>query len=321
MRNKFEAIIITFIFICICISGISFIYKKSEVFKRNNVILRNYIEKVPYGLKIVNLGSTYAKFAFKSYSCLGINGFNFALDHQTLEYDYEILKHYRKHLDNNCIVIIPIAACLLLFSNEEKSDLQYYYAFGRRNVPKHSIKNEILYSFPFLKDMKSIIFNEGKKAETIYDIWKKPTCDEDINKNMAHLVDIWKDKFGLSDLRKNDFSEKNIITIEDNYSCLNRIITYCKDEGLQYVIVVPPFSKYLNEYFSNEFLERVLPKNDSNMRIYDFQKDSYFQDRPDLFSDGGFRLNQRGSIIFMKRLFEKISENGITINNESVGKC
>ncbi|MCQ4695574.1 hypothetical protein, partial [Extibacter muris] len=73
--------------------------------------------------KILNLGSTYAKYAFGTYEDLHINGGNFAMNSQSLFCDKLVLEKYLKNVQKGGIVVIPVVVCLMLFDNNDNQKL------------------------------------------------------------------------------------------------------------------------------------------------------------------------------------------------------
>ena len=99
------------------------LYKKTNYYNNQILEISKYHKENRNNLKIVNLGSTYAQFAFGNYDELKLNGFSFALQSKSLKLDYKILLKYSKWLSEKCVVIIPLAPCLLLYENDDYKDI------------------------------------------------------------------------------------------------------------------------------------------------------------------------------------------------------
>ena len=295
---------------------LNLIYRNSKLYNKCNIMLSDYITGVPTKLKVVNLGSTYAKFAFESYDELYVNGFNFALEHQTLDYDLKILKYYCKHLSQGCTVIIPVAACLMLFLEGKYTDWQYYTVFKSKDIPSFSWKNFLKYHLSLVKDIKKIvqIIKSKEEIKSIYEIYPMVLSDEQISKNLKQLIKVWKNLFDLKDLDDFYISERNSEALAHNRMKLQEIISFCQMNGFKPVIVVPPFSECLNGFLSVEFVDRVLTSNlvdiPLEIPILDYRKKDSFQCKT-LYVDGGFRLNRYGSKLFMKQLLYDLMEKNI----------
>lgn len=314
MKIIFFFIGIVIIYICA-----NLIYKQSGLYRKIHPELLNYLAKVPHELEIINLGSTYARYAFDNYSNLGIRGFNFALEHQTLDYDLRILQYYSNCLADRCIVIIPVAACLMLYMDEGSTDLQYYTLFRRSDIPRFSLKTYLLSKMPLLKDSKKIlnllkheVLGKTKKEYISHD-------KEQLTSNMHKLINVWKNLFSLDDLKDiSDLSNRNKQALLHTRNKLKEIVGYCLEKGFRPIIIIPPFSEYLNQFFSDEFVNEILIKNlteiDAKIPIFDYRKDALFQDNR-FFSDGGFRLNFWGSEVFMKKFLNDLTLADIRIGD------
>lgn len=321
---------IIFFIVMITLLGLMFLnqlYMKTNEYKNTQLDIQKYIEGVPYDLKFVNFGSTYAKYAFDTYDNLCMSGFNFALQSESLEMDEKILHQYVNHITPNGIVVIVVAACLLLFKGQDDNFL-YYKILSKDNIPQYKVGRKMKSKYPLFFNPKKIkkIIKDSKKMDSIYD--KHPAM-LDVNNSqneMDNLVNVWKKLFGLSDLKKTNLSQENKVVLSSNCEILKRMLSYCSEKGLRPVVVIPPFSMRLNQYFSDEFKEKIISDNikkitaEINIPFLDYQDDDMFQDAPELFCDGGFRLNHCGSQLFVKRLAFDLKSYGIEVNNSTVGK-
>lgn len=321
--------IILFI-VMIILLGLMFLnqlYMKTNEYKNTQLDIQKYIDGVPYDLKFVNFGSTYAKYAFDTYDDLYMSGFNFALQSESLEMDERILHQYVNHIKPNGIVVIVVAACLLLFKGQN-DNLLYYKILSKENIPQYKFGRKMKSKYPLFfypKKIKKII-KDSKKMYSIYDKYSAMLDVNNSQNEMDNLVNVWKKLFGLSDLRKPNLSQENKEVLSSNCEILKRMLSYCSEKELRPVVVIPPFSMQLNQYFSDEFKEKIISDNikkitdEINSPFLDYQDDEMFQDAPELFCDGGFRLNHYGSQLFVKRLAFDLKSYGIEVNNSTVGK-
>ena len=93
---------------------LNILFKNTNYYMNSIDQLQKIIKGVPDNLEIINLGSSYGKYAF-CYDHIKIKGFNFAIKPQSLSYDFKILQQYRKNLNEGCIVLIslvPLVFCL-----------------------------------------------------------------------------------------------------------------------------------------------------------------------------------------------------------------
>lgn len=302
-------------------------YMKTNEYNNTQLDVRKYIEGVPYDLKFVSFGSTYAKYAFDTYDDLCMSGFNFALQSESLEMDERILHQYIDHIMPNGIVVVVVAACLLLFKGQGDS-LQYYKILSKENIPQYKLSRKIKSQYPLLVHPKKIknIIKDSIIKDSIYDNYPGLLDANDSRKEMDNLVNVWKELFDLSDLRKTDLTQDNKVVISSNCEILKRMLNYCSQKGLRPIVVIPPFSRRLNQYFSDEFKEKIISDyivkitDEMNIPFLNYQDNELFQDVPELFCDGGFRLNRCGSQLFVRRLALDLKSYGIEVNNSTVGK-
>ena len=292
--------------ILICIFMLNGIYVHTALYKNNHDVVKNYLVDIPYDLEFVNLGSTYARYAFDSYEDLNIKGYNFALESQALNYDYEILKTYCNHMAENCIVFIPLAACVMFFQNSKDAETQYYYVFKKNNIGRFNWKSYLKYKLPLFFDVKVVL---KKICIKILKKEKSDTTVEQAEMSMNSLVLLWKKMFGLENLTNISVLQVSKIQMTENGKCLDEMIRFCEENHFKPVIVIPPFSKYLNKYFSEDFVNETIYKNiKRDVMILDYRNDSWFQEKIELYSDGGFLLNKQGSKLFMKKLFNDVKK-------------
>lgn len=303
---------------------LNYLYKKTNIYKNSNIYIKNYIRGVPNNLAVVNLGSTYSKFAFDNYEKFQLRGFNFALASETLEMDYQILQQYASHIAPGATVIAVTAACLLLYRDRVQSE--HYEILDKTRISNRSLKEYIAYKFPLIcypKHAARIIF-EKLEISSIYNIYSDYISEEKMQNELEGLVNCWKNLFQLKDLKVVNLSEQSNRNIQKSADELKKIVNFCKKRNWTPVVVIPPFSEKLNRFFSQDFVNAVVrqPIRDilpNDVLFLDYQWDAYFQDKQYLYLDGGFRLNEHGSQIFMRRLFSDLKEQGIIINNQTKG--
>lgn len=299
-------------------------YKKTNAYKNYRLDVKQFVEGMPHDLAIVNTGSTYSKFAFGAYEDLGLNWGDFSLQSQSLEMDKAILDNYIDYVAPKGVVVVVVAACLLLYRETATNSL-YNLILDRGNNPIFNFKMLVKSEYPILVNLRKIkkIIIDDICFEQIYDKYPTNMNKDEGEKELKHLVELWQDLFKLDDLKSLNFTEKNKIAIDNNVNILREMLDLCIEKGKTPVVVVPPFSENLNAYFSTDFIEYVIGNNvkkaigDNNILFMNYQEDPYFQKRPELFIDGGFRLNKYGSKVFIKRLISDLKNNDIRV--EEVG--
>lgn len=305
-------------------------YKGTNHYHNMFIDVQPYDKGVPNALQLVNLGSTYAQHAFGTYEELQIKGFSFAMPSQSLQVDQNILKAYKERLAKGCVVVIVVAACLFLFNEEPDKMCKFRYQKAFPKVQKYPLKfaTKIKAAFPILfhpKQIRYILRDDLKLADFYakYPTYMDVKCSE---REMDSLVECWKSLFRLADMKQLNFSEINKQTVRLNETILKEIIDFCKENGFRPILVVPPFSKCLNQHFSSEFKNVVVHEkllaisNEMQIPYLNYQDDADYQYHYELFCDGGFRLNKRGSKYFICRLARDLQKFGINISNKTVGR-
>lgn len=301
------------------------LYKKTNFYINSRVDIQQFNQNYLKKYEIVNLGSTYSKYAFGAGKDLNINHGDFSLQSQSLEMDEKILLDHIDEIAENAVVVVVAAACLLLF--REKSDNILYADVIKKHSFKLRIKNFINKRMPLVmhpRRVLKILFDEVYKRD-VYDNFPMNLEEENSKIELENLNKVWTDLFGLIDLKHAELSKENLDIIDKNIKHMRNIVDICQKNNLRPVVMIPPFSDRLNAYFSLEFKEKIIMKSiktalkGMDIPVLDYQYDNYFQKRYHLFADGGFRLNKMGSIIFLKRFFGDLSKYNIIINNETMG--
>lgn len=301
------------------------LYKHTNSYINSRLDIQQFDKYRGERFDIVNLGSTYSKYAFGAAKYMKLNHGDFSLQSQSLEMDEKILFEHVDKIAENGVVVVVVAPCLLLY--REKSDNLLYADIIKKCSFSLRVKNIFNKMFPLALHPKlfiKILFDEMYKRD-VYDNYTSTLNNEESNNELAGLNEIWKELFGLMDLKQVKFSDENRNILNQNIEHINNIISICEEHKLRPIIVIPPFSDRLNKYFSVEFKEYIIDKSidkvveGRNVPFLDYQYDEYFQKRYQLFEDGGFRLNKKGSIIFLKKLFADLKSHDIVIDNETAG--
>lgn len=297
---------------------LNIIYKKTNSYQNEIKQVEKFIQGVPNNLEIINLGSSYARNAFE-YKKLGINGFNFGLQPQSLSYDFRILKQYTSKLSKNCIVIITLPNLVFGFLDykNDNANTKYYYFLNSKYILNYSkLKYFLRMYFPLLytpkrvyrifKDINTLNLNQSDNLLTVAEVMKEA---EDRVRN-------WEKQFNLEnmkDVKKIPEELKEMFLKTQNL--LKEIIRYCEEHNFRPVLLVPPCSKVINDLISEEFLDEVLYKNILKSKgqtlFLDYLKDEEFQDYK-LYINSDM-LNERGRIKFTKRVLNDLEKNNIKV--------
>lgn len=304
----------------------NYFFMKTRRYKNECIDIKSYSEGLARNIKIVNLGSTYSKFAFSGAEELRLNAADLSIQAQCLEVDYSILKEYSSCFSNDCIVFICLAACCMLYEGNDNP--LYCKILKKKNNPKYSIKAKFHSLFPLFicpQKIKGLIKHD-LEYDNIYDSMPQVFEDNLADEVLKSMANGWISMFELPDLKSSDLSQKNLTVIQKNRAILKNIVDYCLERGFRPVIVVPPFSDKMNQYFSKDFTEVVIDKSiydacgENSIPFLNYQWDGEFAHRYDLFKDQGFRLNEAGSIEFLRRLIRDLEVYHIQINNLTCGR-
>lgn len=318
------------ILLLLLVFGILYMNRKTKSTNAYNnlcIDVKTFRDGLPKKIQLVNTGSTYSKFAFSSLYDKHLNYADFSLQSESLEMDDAIFTHYVDRLEPGCVVVVVVAACLLLY-RETGENLLYYQILNDNEIPTYSIKRKIKSLFPLFKNKRLIkkIVKDDSKWNSIYDSQKINFSERESAVYLDGLESAWETLFHLADLKSTNFSQENYDNINLNVNYLTKIINKCKEKSLRPVIVVPPFSKKLNDRFSKDFTDKVVDfylrmvSRKQEVPYLNYQYDEYFQDKENLYIDGGFRLNYLGSTVFVNRLFSDLKMYGLDVSNKTIGE-
>lgn len=223
-------------------------------------------------IKSFNLGSSHSLCAFENNLKDNIN---LAENSQTFYYDYKILNHYFKRIEENTTCFITIS--YFSFNSKEywlETDLIKYYKLLKISDFKGKIKFQcIIYKyFPIL-----------------WSILKKFIKEKEYDKNKRILGHIKKLEDG-----------KNV---EYNMHLLENIILKCKEKNMNVILLTTPFTRKYNSFFSEKLLKekfyininKVIKKHnilylDLSHDYENFDKEEYFRDEDHLSLEGSKRF-------------------------------
>lgn len=306
-----KVLILIFILIILLVLITNKLYKKTNHYKNEIEQLQKYIKGVPQDLEIINLGSSYGKHAF-DYSHISLNGFNFALQPQSLSYDFRILKQYTPNLKENCRILITFPALVFGFLDysDDKANTKYYDFLDKKEIIGYSkLKYLIRVIFPVFSHKFNIlrIFKDVKKQPQ--NCKKNLLTEKEVKKEAILRVNGWKKQFKLKNtIHYEKYPELEKMFVETT-KLLAEMIDYCIENNFKPMIIVPPTSGILNEMLSKEFIKKVLYENiekanKKKIPILDYLYDESFQDYK-LYINSDM-LNVNGRKLFTKRVFKDI---------------
>lgn len=289
---------------------------------------------VPENIEVCNLGSSHGMYGYcyekykDSYTC-----FNFALDSQSLSYDYRLLKAYRENLSEDAIVIITLSYASMYGSIAEadsedfESKNQRYYHF----LPVHLIKKYDLTTDMLLGRYRSM---KGEPTEVLNSLLTDPIYN---TSNSTYSNDYWMKAedveteywYITADAAQTDSNAEaaylrhfvtnkqdengNMIYNMEEVDALYNIIELCHETGKTPVLITTP---YLTEYtdciqqgspdFYEEFYSFVDKLvEEENIQYYDYSHDERFQTDYDLFINAD-HLNKKGAKKFTACVWDEV---------------
>lgn len=319
MKAKKE--VLTFIIKCIAIPGAAVLllcllnipYRKIDDEKYMDLwnlrMLGNQINEV----EIANVGSSHGAYDFiydewtgEGYSC-----FNFGNVSQTYAYDLALLKEYGEHLDDDCVLFIPVS--YFSFNNETVNEseaqalsVKYYHCLSPENIPDYDLFTDIVTArFPILSAGEDILkLLPGKLTVSAQEgNGDAPEMDEAAVAEFASRAAARFDRH---------FNNKETYFLPERETQLREVIDYCKERGITPVLITTPFSVYYNNPVPEDFLDRFHSTvnqiaSDTDVNYYDYSHDGRFTENLTLFSDSD-HLNDEGARYFMEILREEIPE-------------
>lgn len=260
---------------------------------------------------IVNVGSSSALYAF-DYSETGLKAFNWALQPQSMEYSFKVLKNYFSILKKNGIVIIPFSPFSGLSVEgkwSERSYGRYYHILDYTLIdnykrissyrrwpliyqPKQSIKRLI----------KDVPRNKSGKNYNV--------CSSHIEfeQDAKKWINNWMAEFNITDL-DSPKSKENIEGAFHRMKIMKNMIDFCIERDLRPVIVIPPIHQTLaiklNKTFRENYIYSFIKElNIYNIPFYDYIDNKNFND--DSYFYNAYFLNPKGAKTFTNDLLHKL---------------
>ncbi len=291
-------------------------------------MLGNQINEV----EIANVGSSHGAYDFvydgltqDGYSC-----FNFGSVSQTYQYDLALLKEYGKHLEEGCVIFIPVS--YFSFNNETVNEteaqalsVKYYHCLSPKNVPDYDLYTDIVTTrLPILSAGEDLL----KLLPTFSPSLKVFAAEENLETDTASGMDEAAaesqtthemDEAAVAEFANRaamrfdrHFNNKENLFLPEREEQLLSLIDYCKKHGFTPVLITTPFSSYYNAPVSEAFFDRFYStvnriSSDTGVSYYDYSHDARFGENLTYFSDSD-HLNAEGAAYFMEIIAEEVPE-------------
>lgn len=274
----------------------------------DNEWYRSHLER---NYDVVNVGSSSAVFAF-DYTGLNVKAFNWAMQPQSLEYSFKILKMYFSILAQKGIVLIPfspfsglsVAGKWTATANDKYYTIldctlvdDYESVKRRRNYPLFTQPRTALKRL--VKDVpRHVCGTRIKSCRT----------EEEFRQDAERWMEIWKKEFNIEYLSA-PLSDENKKGAESRRKLLSEMIDFCLVRELRPVLVLPPMHPALSSLFTKEFRENYIYSflrrtNTRNILFLDYFDDKRFVSAEDY--DNSFFLSQEGARRFTRIVLEDV---------------
>lgn len=207
---------------------------------------------------IVNVGSSNALYAF-DYSTTGLKAFNWALQPQSMEYGFKVLKNFFSILRPKGIVTIPLcpfSGLSVPFRKWAQSTVDRYY-----DILDPSLIDD--YSNVAYRHVHPLLSNPVEALKRLVkDVPANPSpkdcnTDEEFRNDALRWIEIWKNEFAIDNL-SDSVPEHNIEGMGKRQKLVSEIIAFCKERDLVPVIVIPPVHETLARYFDSSFRKHYI---------------------------------------------------------------
>lgn len=272
---------------------------------------RKFWKHKTFNLDVVNLGSTSGLNAF-NYEGIGIKGANWALGHNPIIADQEILNNYFSYLNpTESTVILSLCPFTSLSGSYDYLEDRYYTLMRLSSIPHGSYRrrNEILQLrnsplrkyplFAMLVDIKRLLFGR-----------KEPVFTEELAKADAERwMNNWMKEFSIMDFSY-PLSMVNRDGIEDAANIINEIIDFCKERNINPVMTIPPVYHTLGEKFTPEIRKKIIDSliekvEDKSVWFYNYMDDPDFTNDITLFRNS-YLMNEKGAKLFTRRVLKDL---------------
>jgi hypothetical protein len=287
---------------------------KNTNFYKNKFIDTYKFKNIPKNLEIINLGSNQPKFAF-DYSNSNVLGMNWAVGPQSFEYDFRLLKNYHNYLKVNGKVLITICPFGFFFLDDKNkiAHHKYYNFLDPSLIDNYSIKTKRLYiDFPILTAKKQILrIIKDVKSDHRLELKLNPMSSDEIEKDAKYWLNAWIKQFGLKDLNYVELSDENKSSIDKNIRTLKEMISFCKENNFEPVLLVLPVTKELSRIFPDEFMQKYIinyinEANEQDVKFLNYWKDGRFENQE--FYINSFFMNKIGRSKFTKQVLEDLEK-------------
>lgn len=294
--------------------------KMTNWWKNNLLYTQQFVSNAGYrynlkrNYEIVNVGSNPARFAFIYDNVVGEN---WSTGTQGLDMDYEVLRYYHSYLKQGATVLLPIVpfSSVSGYLEQFKTSRHYLAKFvsilDYLQVSHHEKLNRGNYYFYY-----PLFYNWRVIRYLIKD--EKPDCRIEKNDQPMGLLQLksdaqdwiagWKKEFAIKELNgqlPSHLEKGRSISVE----MMRKMILFLKERGYNPVIVSPPMSKALTEYFTDDIKKTYIYSfvdefKELNVGYLDYT-DSQFSDNKLYFN--ALFMNLKGRRLFTEQVLKDLN--------------
>lgn len=269
---------------------------------------RNHDER---NYDVVNVGSSSGLYAF-DYSETGLKAFNWALQPQSMEYSFKVLKNYFSILKKNGTVIIPFSPFSGLSVKGKWDKLSYgkYYHILDYTLIDNYKRIRRYRTWPlFYQPMESLkrLLNDASRNDDgkYYNVCHN---DMEFEQDADRWVKNWMREFNITNLNSQK-SEENIESAKFRMKTIMNMIDFCIERDLCPVIVIPPMHHTLARKIPPMFRENYLYSfinelNIHNIPFYDYMDNKEYNNNSYFYN--AYFMNEKGAKAFTNDLLRKI---------------
>lgn len=268
-----------------------------------------------FNLDVVNLGSTSGLNAF-NYDGINLKCANWALGHNPIIADFEVLKNYYSFLNpNGSTVIITLCPFTSLSGSYDYFEDRYYTILRMSSIPNCSIRrkmqvlnmrnNPIQYLpiFQLYVEFKNVV-KKLLRRNTLNSI-----PEYKFEQDSSMWIRNWLKEFSVEDFSA-PLSMHNQDGVEDAANTINEMITFCKERNMRPVLIIPPMHNKLAKKFTSQartvIIDSLLSKiNDKSVYFHNYMNEEYFTNDTSLFQNS-FLLNEKGAKLFTQRVLKDL---------------
>lgn len=280
-------------------------------------------QSVPYQIGFANFGTSHGVSAFRYSEPENRITFNFALSGEDIYHDFQTLKQFSDHLDEGCIVAIPISWFSFCLPTDTPSQKRYYTYLDKQYLIDFSYETlinarylPVLRSIEFL--FKNLIRDQELGVEQFMDEIPDRKTVESIapvtGQNSVTTIDVARDQMikalaAHAVTRSESWRSGRMVLgqkyMRENTELLIGMIEYCQEQDFVPVLLTIPVFRALRNDFSEEELDHYFYENVASVvsatgiDYIDYTRDERFIDEPFYFTNSD-HMSQAGADAFYR---------------------